>query len=51
MYSKSPLLVLDDVLSSLDSNTASTIVARLFGDDGLLRGTDTATIMTTNTSK
>ena len=51
MYSQSSLLVLDDVLSSLDTNTASTIVAQLFGDNGLLSGTDTTTVMTTNTSK
>ncbi|KAJ2978353.1 hypothetical protein NQ176_g3864 [Zarea fungicola] len=48
IYSRAPVVVLDDVLSALDADTAQIILARLLGDDGLLTRTGTTVIMTTN---
>ncbi|OAA72218.1 ABC transporter, transmembrane domain, type 1 [Cordyceps fumosorosea ARSEF 2679] len=48
IYSRAPIIILDDVLSALDSDTAQTILSRLLGDDGLLTQTGTTVIMTTN---
>lgn len=48
IYDELEILVLDDVLSSLDALTAETIVSRLFGVNGLLRRLGRTVIMTTN---
>ncbi|TQV91752.1 ABC transporter [Cordyceps javanica] len=48
VYDELKILVLDDVLSSLDAETANTIVNRLFGASGLLRRSRRTVIMTTN---
>ncbi|ATY61286.1 ABC multidrug [Cordyceps militaris] len=48
IYSRAPVIVLDDVLSALDSDTAEIILSRLLGEDGLLTQTGTTVIMTTN---
>ncbi|EJP64369.1 Multidrug resistance-associated protein 4 [Beauveria bassiana] len=48
VYSRASVIVLDDVLSALDSETAEIILTRLLGDDGLLIQTGTTVIMTTN---
>ncbi|OAA35102.1 ABC transporter, transmembrane domain, type 1 [Beauveria brongniartii RCEF 3172] len=48
VYDELEILVLDDVLSSLDALTAETIVSRLFGLSGLLRRLGRTVIMTTN---
>lgn len=48
LYSRAPVIVLDDVLSALDHDTAQTILARLLGENGLLTQTGTTVIMTTN---
>lgn len=37
VYSRKPLLILDDVLSGLDATTEKAVVDRVFGTDGLLR--------------
>lgn len=37
VYSRQPVLLLDDVLSSLDSDTAATVASRLFWYGCLLR--------------
>ncbi|TQV98201.1 ABC multidrug transporter [Cordyceps javanica] len=43
------IVILDDVLSALDSPTAATVFDRLLGPGGLLRRRGTTVIMTTNT--
>ncbi|TQV93467.1 hypothetical protein V2A60_010128 [Cordyceps javanica] len=48
IYSRAPVIVLDDVFSALDSDTAEVILARLLGENGLLIQTGTTVIMTTN---
>lgn len=48
IYSRAPVIILDDVLSALDSDTAQLILNRLLGEDGLLTQTGTTVIMTTN---
>ncbi|KGQ04026.1 ATP-binding cassette sub-family C member 9 [Beauveria bassiana D1-5] len=48
VYDELEVLVLDDVLSSLDALTAETIMSRLFGVNGLLRRLGRTDIMTTN---
>ena len=48
IYSRAAVIVLDDVLSALDSDTAQLILFRLLGDNGLLTQTGTTVIMTTN---
>ncbi|KAM3516934.1 hypothetical protein NHJ13051_009446 [Beauveria bassiana] len=48
VYDELEVLVLDDVLSSLDALTAETIMSRLFGVNGLLRRLGRTVIMTTN---
>ncbi|OBS28224.1 hypothetical protein FPOA_02165 [Fusarium poae] len=47
VYSKSELIVLDDVFSSLDQTTSDTVFDRLLGADGLLR-TRTVILATSN---
>lgn len=54
MYSRSPLLLLDDVFSALDHATAHAIFINLFGDDGLLKQGGKAaptTLLATHSSK
>ncbi|OAR03170.1 hypothetical protein LLEC1_03577 [Akanthomyces lecanii] len=48
LYDEMEVLVLDDVLSALDGETATTIVGRLFGTNGLMRRWGRTVIMTTN---
>ncbi|KAH8719598.1 ABC transporter gloK [Beauveria bassiana] len=48
VYDELEVLVLDDVLSSLDALTAETIMSRLFGVNGLLRRLGRTVVMTTN---
>lgn len=48
IYSRAPVIVLDDVLSALDVTTASIILNRLLGPNGLLIQTGATVIMTTN---
>jgi ABC-type bacteriocin/lantibiotic exporter with double-glycine peptidase domain len=56
IYAKSKILVLDDVLSSLDKQTESTVVSQLFGREGgfgigLLRKSGCTTILVTHSSE
>ncbi|KAK2601519.1 hypothetical protein QQS21_004904 [Conoideocrella luteorostrata] len=48
IYSRSTLLVLDNVFSSLDNNTANAIFYRLFTPNGLLKRLGSTVIMTTH---
>ena len=56
IYSKSKIVVLDDVLSSLDKQTESTVVSQLFGRDrgfgiGLLRESECTIVLVTHSSE
>ncbi|OAA64956.1 ABC transporter, transmembrane domain, type 1 [Cordyceps fumosorosea ARSEF 2679] len=48
LYAKAEILLLDDVFSSLDVDTSSTVRVRLFGGTGILRSSGTTLIMTTS---
>ncbi|CEJ92652.1 hypothetical protein VHEMI08288 [[Torrubiella] hemipterigena] len=47
MYSAKPIIILDNSFSGLDAQTAALIYRNLFGLGGLLRVSETTTIMTT----
>ncbi|XWW93222.1 hypothetical protein V2A60_001154 [Cordyceps javanica] len=47
LFSRCSIIILDDVISSLDETTATTIVQRLVGPNGLLRSWNSTVIMTT----
>lgn len=51
LYSKEKLLVLDDVLSAVDRQTAKTIIERVFGKEGLCRRMGLSVLMTTHSSR
>lgn len=51
VYSRAPIMLLDDVLSALDPNTQVTVMSRLFGKSGLLRGTDVTVLLVTHASE
>jgi len=56
IYVKSKIMVLDDVLSSLDNQTESTVVTKLFGRErglgiGLLRESGCTIVLVTHSSK
>lgn len=46
LFSQMSIVVLDDVFSSLDRKTATSILFRLCGQDGLLRELNTAVVLT-----
>lgn len=48
VYSKAPVLILDDVFSGLDTRTAAAISSRLLSKDGHLRQSGRSAILTTN---
>ncbi|GJN69634.1 hypothetical protein PLICBS_003684 [Purpureocillium lilacinum] len=48
VYSRRPILVLDDVFSALDRKTARAILANLMEDDGVLRKSRTTVILATH---
>lgn len=51
VYSRAPIMLLDDVLSALDANTQATVMSRLFGKSGLLRGLDITVLFVTHASE
>ncbi|KXH25809.1 ABC transporter [Colletotrichum simmondsii] len=51
LYARQELLVLDDVFSGLDSSTEDIVFNNLFGDNGLLRHTDTTVILASSDSR
>ncbi|KAI4848302.1 multidrug resistance-like protein, partial [Aureobasidium sp. EXF-8845] len=51
VYSRSPIVILDDVFSQLDLSTQSIIFERLLGQRGLLRRWETTVIMATGSAK
>lgn len=48
VYSRQPVVVLDDVMSGLDARTESTLFNNLLGPEGLLRSGNTTVIFATN---
>lgn len=48
VYSRQPVIILDDVMSGLDATTEEIIFTRLFGPDGLLRNSGQTVIFATN---
>lgn len=48
VYSKAPILVLDDILSALDQRTARAVFTRLFAPDGLLKQQRRTVILATH---
>ncbi|KAK5996562.1 ABC multidrug transporter B [Cladobotryum mycophilum] len=48
IYSRKPILVLDDVFSALDRRTSRAVFSRLLGLNGLLRKSGTTVIMVTH---
>lgn len=48
LYIKAEILLLDDIFSSLDMETSSTIRIRLFSETGVLRSSSTTLILTTS---
>ncbi|OAA70037.1 Vacuolar metal resistance and drug detoxification protein [Akanthomyces lecanii RCEF 1005] len=48
LFACTSIILLDDVLSALDTNTASLVFQRVCGPNGLLRRRNCTTIMTTN---
>lgn len=51
VYSRLPVAILDDVMSSLDSKTTSAIVARLFGKEGYFRKAGISVVIATHSRK
>lgn len=51
LYSRKPILVLDDLFSSLDKETTDSIFKNVFGAKGLLREIGSTAILATNLSK
>lgn len=48
VYSKLPTLVLDDVFSAVDQDTAHLLLSRLLGPEGILRKSKTTVIIATH---
>ncbi|GKZ96685.1 hypothetical protein AnigIFM59636_011200 [Aspergillus niger] len=50
LYYRSPILILDDVLTGLDRTTERAVLESVLGADGLAKKVGTTVIMTTNTA-
>ncbi|KAJ6119541.1 P-loop containing nucleoside triphosphate hydrolase protein [Penicillium sp. IBT 18751x] len=50
LYSREPILILDDVLTGLDRHTENDILNAVFGPRGLLKETNQTVIMATNSA-
>ncbi|KAF3026419.1 hypothetical protein E8E14_010909 [Neopestalotiopsis sp. 37M] len=51
VYSRAPIILLDNVIAALDVNTQATVMSRLFGESGLLRRSDTTVVFIVNASR
>ena len=51
VYSRRKLVLLDDVLSGLDSLTEETLFKRVIGRNGLLRGVGATVVLATHSGK
>ncbi|PHH63516.1 hypothetical protein CDD81_5797 [Ophiocordyceps australis] len=48
IYARADMIVLDDILGALDTNTQAVIMSRLFGDQGLLKKSKTTVVLATH---
>lgn len=48
VYSRQAIVLLDDVFSGIDADTASLVASRLLGQQGLLRKKGITVVLTTN---
>lgn len=48
LYSRNPVMILDDVLTGLDRATERHIIDSVFGPDGLLQILNTTVVLATN---
>lgn len=48
IYSRAPILILDDILSALDQSTAKLIFSRLLATDGLLKRQGRTVVLATH---
>lgn len=51
VYSRKPVLILDDVFSALDETTSAAVFNRLFNVDGIVRESQATVVIATNTCK
>ena len=51
VYARTDIMLLDDVLGALDTNTQATIMSRLFGDEGLLKKRNVTVVLATHASE
>ncbi|KAI1128414.1 ABC transporter [Nemania abortiva] len=51
IYARAGIILLDDILASLDSQTQDSIMSRLFGSSGLLRTGGTTVLLVSNAAK
>ncbi|ETS74387.1 hypothetical protein PFICI_14253 [Pestalotiopsis fici W106-1] len=51
VYSRAPIMLLDDVIAALDVNTQVTVMSRLFGESGLLRSFDSTVLFVTHSAR
>lgn len=51
VYSRAKIVILDDILGSLDISTQNSVVTGLFGETGLLRKARTTTLLVTHSSE
>ncbi|KAI0814150.1 ABC transporter [Xylaria sp. FL0064] len=51
IYARAGIILLDDVLSSLDSRTQDSIMSSLFGSSGILRKSSTTVLLVSNAAK
>jgi ABC-type bacteriocin/lantibiotic exporter with double-glycine peptidase domain len=51
LYSRAPILVLDDVFSGLDKTSINTITSRLFASDGHFKDSGRTVILATHNRK
>lgn len=51
VYARQDVILLDDVISALDSKTEDLVVKRLFGKEGLLRSLGTTILLVTHASE
>ncbi|KAJ5643851.1 ABC multidrug transporter [Penicillium longicatenatum] len=51
VYSRQKVIILDDSFSALDPRTEQTVIHRLLGPDGLMRGSEQTVIIASNTER
>ncbi|UNI23117.1 hypothetical protein JDV02_008955 [Purpureocillium takamizusanense] len=51
VYARTDIVLLDDVLGALDTNTQATIMSRLFGSEGLLKKRNVTVVLATHATE